>query len=118
VLGISVGQQVDGMLRFGRVIDEARGAVDADPPELPPVIFVVVNEDGYRGIGRDVPQALEVGGALGLGVDRKVKSFAVGREGDRDNVRPSIRRRRRQVGDLRPSQALLHFSELHSTKYR
>src|SRR6266850_2559922 len=77
ILRVTVREEVGGMAGLFAVGDDTRRAVGSHPPELAPVVLVVVHENGDRGIGRDVFQSLEVRRDLWFGVDREVQSVAV-----------------------------------------
>jgi hypothetical protein len=96
----------------------ARGAVHADPPELAPVHFVVVDEDGHGRVGGEVLQALEVCGSLGLGVDREIQGVAIDHKCDRDEVRPRLRIGGGEVRHPRAGEVLAYRRGVHPTKYR
>src|SRR6266513_6302181 len=91
VLLVLAGEQVDGALRVRVVIEDVRDTVDADPPQPRPVVFVVVDEDTYTRIPRDVAQALEVAASLGFVVDGEVEVIVIVRKSDGDDVRPALR---------------------------
>lgn len=62
------------------VDDDPRAAVEAHPPQLVPVILVVVDKDCDVGVRGNVAQALEVSGLFGLRVDGEVKGLAIDRK--------------------------------------
>src|SRR5205809_7301337 len=73
----------------------------------------MVDEDGYRGVGADIAQALEVGGPFGFRVDREVKRVSVQRVTDRHDVRPAVGAGRREASDSRGLDARMHFNRVH-----
>jgi hypothetical protein len=92
------------------VVEHARAAAKADPPEAAPVLLVVIDEDCDVGPGAGVLDALQLRRTLWLAVNRCVKRVAIEREHDRDEVRPAVRIRRRQSGHSRCCQSgVAHF---------
>src|SRR5437763_516153 len=118
VLLVPADQQIYCALRFGLVAEYSRRAFDPHPPELAPVLLVMVEQHGDRRVGRDVAQALKVGRALGLCVDREIDALPFDRKGDRDDVWSSPRSSRRQAGDARVGNTPSHNRRVHRTKYR
>src|ERR1700704_2390509 len=92
---------------------DSRTSVEPNPPELLPILLVVVDEDGDHGVVSDVSQAFEVGGPFGFGVDREVESLLVDSKADRHYVWPQVRARRRQTRDARRRDPAPHFGRVH-----
>ena len=118
VLRVFLDEARDGVLRDVRFFDDAGDPVDTDPPELRPVLVVVVEQNGDVWVGGDIAQALEVDRLLGLGVDGEVKSVFVDDEADRNRVRNAGRVRGRQEGVPRRVDPPAHVRRVHRRKYR
>src|ERR1700682_429376 len=116
VLLVFVRKQLNGAFRLSAVGDHARSAVGANPPELAPVVFVVVGENRDSGIGRDILQALEVRRLLWFRVDREVERISVDGKNNRHDVRPSLFIYRREASDHRVGKPLHRFCRLHAVK--
>ncbi len=65
--------------------------IDADPPQVVPVVGVMVHKQRYPRVGSDVLQSLESSGPFRLLID-STHQAAVGeqREHDRDQVGPPV----------------------------
>ena len=94
-----------------------RLAVGADPPELAPVLFVVIDEQGDVRVLADVADAAEVRRGLGLVVDRDVDPVVfVDCERDRDQVRAAAAVGRREPRHARVGEPVfgLRVGKLHN----
>src|SRR6202171_5757037 len=94
-------KQLDGAFGFRAVGDHARGAVGANPPELAPVVLVVVREDRDRRIGRDVLPALKVRRLLWFRIDRELERVFIDGENNRHDVWQSLLIYRREASEAR-----------------
>src|SRR2546423_15050667 len=100
------------------ILEDARGAIDAYPPQVGPVFVVVVGEHANGWVGRYVAQALQVSCSLRFCVDREVDRVPFDRERDRDEMRLSPRVDGRQASHASVQQVLPGGGTLHRTKYR
>lgn len=116
ILLVPLRQQVDCALGLSSVIHNAGRAVGAHPPQLAPVVLVMVRENGDRGIGRDVLQALKVRRPFCFCVDREVKGVSVYRENKRHDVRSSVIADRSKASNLRLSESPLRLAGFHVMK--
>lgn len=66
------------------------GAAQEQPPELGPVVVVVVEQEGGAGVFLDVAEASEAEGLLGFFVDRDPDGVVVEREDDGHQVRIGV----------------------------
>ena len=64
-------------------------AVDPDPPQVGPLLVVVVDQQSHLAVGPDVVQPLQGQGGLGLGVHGRVDPVAVQDEAAGDDVGPA-----------------------------
>src|ERR1700682_1481733 len=99
VLLVFVCKQLNGAFGLSAIGDHARSAVGANPPELAPVVFVVVGENRDSGIGRDILQALEVRRLLWFRVDREVECVSVDGKNNRHDVRQRLFAYSREASD-------------------
>jgi hypothetical protein len=97
------------MLSVGVGLEDASLAVGAGPPELVPVVVVVVGEEGYPRVLADVAEPAEVGRGLGLVVDGDVDLVAVDPERDRHDVRLPVVAGRGEPGDAGPGESPAGF---------
>ena len=103
------------VIRTGRGrVEHPRRTVDAYPPELAPVVCVVVDEQRDRSSGPDVREALERERRLGLAVDRRVDGVADEREATRHQMWTSVGPDRRQSGHPRPTEPGAHLCRIHA----
>src|ERR1700687_3984369 len=116
MLLVFVREQVDCALGLRAVGDHARSAVGANPPELAPVVFVVVGENRDSGIGRDILQALEVRRFLWFRVDREVERVSVDGKNNRHDVRPPLFAYSREASDGWAGERLHRFAVRHAVK--
>jgi hypothetical protein len=115
-LRVTVREQLGCVSGFGVVGDHAGGAVGTHPPELPPVVLVMVRENRDRGIDGDVPEALEVRRRFWFCVDREVQRVSIHRKNNRHDVRPSLIAHRRKASDLGLSKTPLCIAGFHEVK--
>ena len=80
-------------------LDDAGPAAQPHPPELRPVVVVVVDDDLDARVALDVGEAREPPRPLRLLVDGRVERVAVEREADGDDARRAVRPDRRQPRD-------------------
>ncbi len=113
ILGVPLREQVLGFLNLRVTGHDSRGPIESDPPEPRPVILVMVDQDGDRGVGGDVAKALEIGRSFWLCVDRKVERSVIEGEADRDGVRPPVRTDRRKARHPRRPGAPPYFVLVH-----
>ena len=104
VLLVPLGERVDRVRDRALVFDDARPAVDADPPELVPVVGVVVGQQRDPGVLPDVAEALQLRRRLRLVIDGDVDQVVIDGERDRHQIRLPVRARRRQPGHPRAGQ--------------
>ena len=90
------------MHELGTGVDDPGVGVDAHPPELGPVVRVVVDQERGGRIGLEVAEPLEMGGRSSVGVDRRVERVAAG-EAARHHVRAAVGGRGREPTDPRRS---------------
>src|SRR5215211_1480244 len=92
VLVVAAGEQGHhAVVLVGAGLDDSREAIRPRPPELRPVILIVVGENADAWIGCDVGQAPQARGALGLVVHSTDDRITVDRERDRHQMRLTLR---------------------------
>ena len=101
VLGILSAQQIErpGHLRGGCWqcgLDHAGLAVDAQPPESPPIRIVLVDDQAHERAASQVAHPSQLAPRLGLGVYGRKDLFAIARKDDRDEVGSPVGARSRQ----------------------
>ncbi len=80
---------------------DPRQAVGARPPELRPVLVVVVGEHADARVGLDVHKPLQPGRPFALVIDGAIERVAVERETDRHEMGGSVRPQRGEVRHAR-----------------
>ena len=83
------------------LVENARAAAQADPPQAPPVLLVMVDEDRHVGTNAGVLDSAKHLRPFRLPVDGRVQRVALDREHDRDEVRPPVRIRCREPRNTR-----------------
>ena len=99
-------EKVDCLSCDLRIFDNLSAAVRAYPPELRPVLVVVISEQGDGGIRPDVAKALQIACCLGLLVDDEVNLGAAQGERADNDVRAAARVNGRQPSDSARSEPL------------
>jgi hypothetical protein len=89
------------MRKLVAVVEHACTAAHADPPQPPPILLVVVDQDRHVRAGARVLDSPQRPRALRLGVDGRVERVAVDGEHDRDEMRLPVRIGCRQPCDAR-----------------
>jgi probable F420-dependent oxidoreductase len=102
------------MLRLLATVEHARSPLEPNPPELVPIVGVVIDEDGDVGVRPDVLDSLERGRPLRLRIDRRVERVLLEREDDRDEMGTAVRADRRQARDPgRSHERSLYIRAMH-----
>jgi len=94
-------QQLERVRTLVAAVENACAAAHTNPPELPPVLLVVVDEDRHVGTCARVLDPAKRARSLRLLVDRRVERVALDYEHDRDEMRPPVGIRCRQPCDTR-----------------
>ena len=118
VLRVLGGKQADRTLGVGLMSDDVRDAVDTNPPQARPVVFVVVDENTYTGIPRDVAHTLQVAGSLGFLVDGEVEVFVIVRKSDGNYMGQTARSAGGEARDPGLREPPSHRRRVHRRKYR
>ena len=113
---VLLDEQPESPLGLLARIEHPRASPKAHPPELAPVIFVVVDEDGHVRSLAGVRDAAKFERALRFRVDGRVKRLAIEDEDDRHEVRAPVRVGRREPGYLRGPHPLPHRFRLHADR--
>ena len=72
------------------VVMDCGNTVGADPPQLRPVIGVVVDQQAHLRVPLDVGEPAQPLGCLGFGVDGCIDDVVVQREHHRHQMRPAV----------------------------
>lgn len=116
VLAVFRDEGVGTDCAFGAArVDDAGVAVGADPPELGPVVGVVVDDEADGGVGANVIESLQFLGGFGFPVDGCVDAVAGGCDGvdDGDQVWGAVRVDGGELGAGRVGEALNFVVYLH-----
>ena len=97
----------------GSMIDDIRVAVGAHPPQLRPVVVVVVGQQAAAGLVAQVGESLQALRSLRLLVDRRIHLVAVHSEHYGHGMRPTVRTNRDQAGDPRRGETLTSIGGIH-----
>ena len=92
------------------VVDDAGPAVHPHPPELVPVVVVVIGEERDPRVLPDVAEPLQLHRRLRLVVDRDVDQVVIDRERDRHQIRLPVGPGRRQPRHPCGGQPLPRFA--------
>src|SRR5581483_3197778 len=107
VLGVLGTEHGDRRTVLGPLDEDPRCTVEADPPQLRPVVLVVVDEQAHRRVDGDVLQPAQRRRPLGFVVDHGVGDVAVDGEAARHEMRPPVGVHGRQPGHRRGRGQLL-----------
>src|SRR6188508_2659786 len=77
VLGIALAEEVEDLRQLRVGVDDAGGAVGPDPPQPPPCLLVVVDQQRDTGIGFDVLEPMQPVAALWLSIHRADDEVAI-----------------------------------------
>jgi probable F420-dependent oxidoreductase len=112
VLRVFGAEELDRAIRLGAAVQHARTAIEPNPPELVPVVVVVVDQDGHIRVLANVLDPLQPRRALRLRIDGRVERVPVERVHDRHQVRAAVRAHGREPRDLRRGHAGPLYSRL------
>lgn len=100
------------------VVVYRRDTVDPDPPQLSPVIGVVIDQQAHLWVSFDIGQPSQPLGGLGLGVYSGVDDLVAKRKHHRHQVRRAVRGDGAQPGYRRMREAGLGVEVDHNAEPR
>src|ERR1035437_2222353 len=114
ILGVLDRQGVLGALFFGCRSNDSRRTVKTHPPQMCPVLVIMVNEQTSRWIRLDVLKPAQLQSRLRLCIDGRVHDLIDKREANGDEMRPPVECDRAQPSYPSFMHPLLGKQEVHA----
>jgi len=117
VLSVLGGEKAQSPFSLSALVEDPAPSVNPNPPQVGPVVLVMVDEERDGAIGPDVLEPTQIERRLGLGVDGRVHGAGMENEATRDDVRSTVGARRGQVpdpgvGQPSPSGVTIHDARI------
>lgn len=116
VLGVLAFEQRLGSLVLLPVADNPATAIGANPPQLRPIVVIVVDEHCSRLVPTQVLEPLELERRLRLGVDAGIDRVPVENKAAWNDVGSPVRAHAGKMGHLGRRRSFSHHSELHAPR--